>query len=200
MMMQRQGEALLQVLQQVDHLRLDRDVQRRDRLVADDQLGRTGERAGDADALALAARELVRIAVRVVGPQADGLQQVERLLARALAEPSPCSQSGSPTMSATVMRGLSDENGSWKTICISPRELAQPARAGAPRSWPSNVTEPAVGSISRISMRPTRGLAAAGLADDGQRLALLDRERHAVHGADDRRLLEQAAAARGNAS
>ena len=43
-------------------LRLDRDVERRDRLVGDDELRLQDERARDADALALAARELVRVA------------------------------------------------------------------------------------------------------------------------------------------
>ncbi len=56
--------SLLQVGEQVDDLRLDRNVERRDRLVADDQVGAGRERAGDADALALAARELVREAAR----------------------------------------------------------------------------------------------------------------------------------------
>ncbi len=65
--MNRYGEAelVLQVLEQVEDLRLDRDVERRDRLVADDQLRLERERAGDADPLALAARELVRVAVDV---------------------------------------------------------------------------------------------------------------------------------------
>ena len=60
----------LQLLQQVDDLRLDGHVQRGDRLVADDELGIQRQRAGDADALALAAGELVRIAGLVVGLQA----------------------------------------------------------------------------------------------------------------------------------
>ena len=30
----------------------------------------------------------------------------------------PLTSSGSPTMSSSVMRGLSEENGSWKIICI----------------------------------------------------------------------------------
>ena len=51
--------------EQVDDLRLDRDVERRDGLVGDDQLRVQGERAGDADPLALAAGELVRVAVQV---------------------------------------------------------------------------------------------------------------------------------------
>ena len=57
---QRQAELVLQVRQQVDDLRLDRDVERGDRLVADDQVRPGRERAGDADALALAAGEFVR--------------------------------------------------------------------------------------------------------------------------------------------
>src|SRR5574337_1125665 len=52
----------LEVLQEVDDLRLDRDVQCRDRLVADDEGRLHGERAGDPHPLALAAGELVRIA------------------------------------------------------------------------------------------------------------------------------------------
>ena len=51
-----------QLHEQVEHLRLDRDVERGDRLVADQELGLHRERAGDADAGALAAGELVRIA------------------------------------------------------------------------------------------------------------------------------------------
>ena len=51
---------MLQRGEQVDDLRLDRDVERRHRLVGDDEVGVDRERARDADALALAARELVR--------------------------------------------------------------------------------------------------------------------------------------------
>ena len=50
-----QAELLLEVVEQVQDLALDRHVERRDRLVADDELGVQGERPGDADALALAA-------------------------------------------------------------------------------------------------------------------------------------------------
>src|SRR6266511_1955008 len=67
---QREAELPLQILQQIDDLRLDGDVERRDRLVADDQFGFRGERPGDADALALAAREFVRPAAQRVARQA----------------------------------------------------------------------------------------------------------------------------------
>src|SRR6266513_199703 len=72
----RQPELLLQLLQEVEHLRLDAHVQRRDRLVGDDELGIDGEGAGDADALPLAAAELVRVPVGVVRGEADDLEEL----------------------------------------------------------------------------------------------------------------------------
>ena len=50
-----QAQFVLQVFQQVDHLRLDGHVQGGDRLVGHDELGPERERAGDADPLPLAA-------------------------------------------------------------------------------------------------------------------------------------------------
>jgi hypothetical protein len=52
---QRQAELALQLQQQVEHLRLDGDVQGADGLVGDDQPRPHRQRARDADALALAA-------------------------------------------------------------------------------------------------------------------------------------------------
>ena len=48
-------EPLLQVTQEVNHLGLDRHVQRRDRLIADDELGLHGQAPRNADALPLVA-------------------------------------------------------------------------------------------------------------------------------------------------
>ena len=65
------GRALLEILQEIDDLRLDRDVERRDCLVADDEIGLWRERPRDADALTLAAGEFMREAVaarRAAGP------------------------------------------------------------------------------------------------------------------------------------
>ena len=61
-----QAELALELLEQVQDLRLDRHVERGHRLVADDEVRLEDERPGDADALPLAARELVRVAPRVV--------------------------------------------------------------------------------------------------------------------------------------
>ena len=74
--------------EQVDDLRLDRHVERRDRLVADDEPRLDRERARDADPLALAAGELVRIAARVLGREADEPEDLGDALALpALREP-----------------------------------------------------------------------------------------------------------------
>ncbi len=54
-------ELLLQPLQQVDHLRLHRHVEGRDGFVGDHQIGVENHGPGDADALPLAARELVGV-------------------------------------------------------------------------------------------------------------------------------------------
>jgi hypothetical protein len=72
----REAEVGLERLEQVDDLRADRDVERRDGLVQDQELRVERERAGDADALALPARELVREAVRVLRAEADRPQQL----------------------------------------------------------------------------------------------------------------------------
>ena len=66
----------LQLLQQVQDLRLDRDVERRDRLVGDQELRLDGQRPGDPDPLPLPAGELVRVAPGMVGMQADQLEQL----------------------------------------------------------------------------------------------------------------------------
>ena len=71
-----EAELVLEVVEQVDDLRLDRDVEGRDRLVGDDQLRLQRQRPGDPDPLPLAAGELVREAVVVLGREADPLEQL----------------------------------------------------------------------------------------------------------------------------
>ncbi len=78
-----QPEIVLQILEQIDDLRLNRDVERRDRFVANDEVRLDGEGTRDADALPLPAAELVRIAIGVVGIKPDDAQQLlHPLLAR----------------------------------------------------------------------------------------------------------------------
>ena len=67
-----------QIVEQAEHLRLDRDVERGRRLVGDQDAGIVGERHGDADPLAHAAGKLVRIAVGALARVGD-LDQFEEL-------------------------------------------------------------------------------------------------------------------------
>ncbi len=78
------------------------------------------ERPGDADALALPARELVRVAVVVLRVQADAIHQLLHAATDVLLGASG-STYGAPMICPTVCRGFSDEYGSWKIICISRR-------------------------------------------------------------------------------
>src|SRR4030088_1524596 len=73
-------ELLLQILQEIDDLGLDRYIQCRHRLIADNEFGFDRERARDTDALALTAGELVRMAAHVIRLQADGFQQIHDAL------------------------------------------------------------------------------------------------------------------------
>ena len=69
-------ELLLQLDEQVEDLGLDRDVERGDGLVGDDELRLQHERAREPDALPLPAAELVRVAVGRLGRHADALEHV----------------------------------------------------------------------------------------------------------------------------
>ena len=90
----------LEALEQVDDLGLDRHVEGRDRLVADDQVRLDRERAGDPDALALAAGELVRIALDERRVEADEAQQLLHPLASGAARWRGCGSRAARTGSS----------------------------------------------------------------------------------------------------
>ncbi len=69
-----QLEIVLELTQQVEHLGLNRHIERGDRLVADDEIRVERQRARDTNALALTARELVRVAVGEVAIESDNAQ------------------------------------------------------------------------------------------------------------------------------
>ena len=79
----------LQALHQVQDLRADRDVERADGLIGDDHLGLEHQRTRERDPLALAARELVRIALERVHRQADLVQEPLDALILLLGRPHP---------------------------------------------------------------------------------------------------------------
>ena len=104
---ERQIELGAESIEELDDLGLDADVERRHRFVEHEQVGGDRECSGDADALALPAGELVRIAVAAPGAtarcRAARRHAAERSCPRSR---SPCTSSGSDSSSRTVMRGL----------------------------------------------------------------------------------------------
>ena len=70
-----EAEIVLQPAQEVEDLCLYRDVEGGDGLVAAEEFRAAGERAGDGDALALAAGKLVREEPRLIRAQAHGLHE-----------------------------------------------------------------------------------------------------------------------------
>jgi hypothetical protein len=118
----REAELLLEPLEQVQNLRLDRDVERG----RSPRRRRSGaaprERARDADALALSARELVRVAPHRARIELHALEQRGDALG-ALAVVAPIANVSMPsaTASRTRMRGSSEASGSWNTIWIARR-------------------------------------------------------------------------------
>ncbi len=70
------AERVGELAQEVEDLRAHRHVERADRLVGDHERRRRCERAGDRDALALAAGELVGVARRGSCGQPDGVEQL----------------------------------------------------------------------------------------------------------------------------
>ena len=102
-------ELVAQVLEQIDDLRLDRHVERRDRLVADDEFGAHREGARDADALALARRSSRADSGGEPAVEAAQLSSSRTRASRAFRVGSvPCTRIGSAMMSPIFMRGLSE--------------------------------------------------------------------------------------------
>ena len=68
---------LLDIGKKVQDLAADRDIGARERLVGDDQAWLHGERAGDREALALPAAQLMRVALEIAParPQPDALKE-----------------------------------------------------------------------------------------------------------------------------
>ncbi len=93
--------------------------------------------------------------------------------------------SGSITMSRTLRRGLSDEIGSWKIICIRVRASRMSLRDIVVRLLALELDGAPV-RPGELHDRPAgRALAAPGLADEAERFAAPDVEADAGHRVDD---------------
>ena len=72
-----QAQFLLQLVKHIDDLRLNGNIQCRDRFVTDDEIRIDGQRTGDTDTLSLSAGKLMRIAGSVLGIQSDVIHQLQ---------------------------------------------------------------------------------------------------------------------------
>src|SRR6478735_6495167 len=173
-------ELALQVVEQVDHLSLDRDVEGLDRFVADDDLWLERQGTGHADALPLTAGELRREAVVVLGVEADELHQ--------LLHPAPLSlrvvdlvdlervadDRAHPTPRVERAVGVLEDH-LHLTAQRSHVSTRQRADVGALE------LDGAVGQVVEPGQAAReRGLATAGLADESQGLARVDLEADVV--------------------
>jgi len=111
-----QVELLLQILQQVQHLRLDGHVERGHRLVADDQLRLERQSPGDADPLPLSAGELVREPVAAVLRKPDDIEQPVHFLRNLRGRDDAMDPKRLGEQLPTRILGFNEEYGSWKTI------------------------------------------------------------------------------------
>ena len=132
--------------EQFEDLRLHGHVERRGRLVGDQQLRLVGERHGDHHALALAAGKLVRIGAEPLFRLADAdlVEQLERPRARLPARPCPGAATAPRTICCSIVcSGLSEVIGSWKIMVILlPRTWRSSFSPLARRSLPWNRISP----------------------------------------------------------
>ena len=104
-----QIEFIAQIFKQVDHLRLDRHVERRDRLVTNDEFRVHRQGPGNTDALTLTTRHFVRITVGERRCQTTDIQQMPNPgLPVSLFAMSLCTRIGSAEISPTFMRGFNE--------------------------------------------------------------------------------------------
>ena len=185
-----QPELGLQVLEQIQDLGLHRDVQGRDRLVGDHQAGLERERAGDADALALAAAEGMGEPPHVLGPEPDAAQEIGHALL-ALA-PAPHAVDQQRLADEVEQRHAGIERGERvledHLHLAAQRPQLRPAQPAHLDHRRRPVTRMRISPAGRLDGPQDAarggGLPAAALPDEAQRLPLVDVEVDAVHRAD----------------
>ena len=180
-----QPELVLEVLEKVEDLRLDRDVERRHGLVADDELRVQRERPRDPDPLPLAAGELVRVAVDEARVEADDVEELAHagaaVAARADAVHDERLRDDVADGHARVERRVRVLEDDLHLAPHLPHVLAAERR-----QLPPLEADRAAGRLEQAEDAVAgRGLAGAGLADEAERLALADLEADAVHGPDE---------------
>ena len=196
----RESELGLQILQQIQDLRLDRDVERGHRLVAEHKVGLERERTGDADALALSAGKAVRVPVEEARVESDEAHQLLRHVGPIIGIADLVDHERlAQDVEHRHPRAERSER-ILKNVLDAPPEPHQRLRVGANdvdhRAAVVEQDLPAVGLERAHDHLGQRGLAATALADEAEALAAGDLEAHVVDRAEHGplALAEQAAA------
>ena len=186
----RQILLFLQLRQQVQDLRLDGNVQRRYGLVADHERRIQSQAAGDADALALAAGELVRIAAEHIRGQTAALHHFEDIVAHggiAALEHTV----GDKALTDDLPDGHARVQGGIRVLVDQLQILAQDAHLLFGELFQVDVLAVLVVDDLAVRLRiqlqqraSERGFAASGLAHEAERLTGVNVQRNAVVGAD----------------
>ena len=174
------------VLEQVDDLRLDRDVERRDGLVADDEV-RIDARARARCRCAAAGRPRTRAgtATPASGGQADALEQLPHpRRARRAVRRSPWTRIGSPIDAPDRVPRVERGERVLEDHLHAPAQRPQLRLAERRDVLPVELDAPGGRLVQADDRPPDRRLPAARLADEPERLAALDRQRDAVDGLD----------------
>jgi hypothetical protein len=189
---QPQALRLLQFLEQIEHLRLDGDVERGGGLVGDQEVGLGRQRHRDHHALLLAAAHAERVVVdAALGlGDADPAQPLDRLRARRLAAQRGVGLDRLDDLRADLHHRI--EAGGRLLEDHADAPAAHRAHAGLGQREQVVAIEPylAAGDSAVLRQQPHQrqrrhALATAGFADQRERLAALDGERQAVDGLDD---------------
>ena len=184
------GRAVLaaQVVDEVEDAALHGDVERARRLVGDHELGLEGHGVGDEHPLAHAARELVRVLAgaqcRVV--EADALEQLEHAVPDVAAVAPPVDAERVGELHADRAHGVERRDRVLRDVPDARTAHALQATVAPARDVGAREPDrPALDAASRREQPEhgarRRGLARAGLADQGDHLARLHVERHVVH-------------------
>src|SRR4051794_3790280 len=184
--------ALAQAGNQLEHLTLHRHVERRGRLIRDQQLRLVGDRYRDHHALLLAAGEFVRIGTQP-WPRlrdADICEQLGRTLQRRARAHAPVQAQHLGHLLTDRQHGIERAHRLLEDCAdLAPAQRAQ-ARLGRSEQILAAIEHAARRLDHRVLWQQAQdrhrrdGLAAAGLADQRERRILAHREAHAAHRLD----------------
>jgi hypothetical protein len=177
-------EVGLEVFEQVDDLGLDRDVERRHRLVADDEVRVEREGAGEADPLALTAGKLMRVPRGCIGREPDDLEQLAHTPRGVLLAGDAVHPQRLPHDPADAVPRIQRRVGILENHLHPPPERPELVLRERRDVLAVEDDAPSGRLVEPENGATDRRLAAARLADEAEGLAALDRERDVVHRLD----------------